>query len=340
MKKKIKILFRTGGGREKGKELGLGHIFRCINLANFFETKQIYFLLEDFGGAKKVLNSFGHKKINLIQKNLSKEKEIEITKKLINELKIDVLVIDRYKIDPNYVKKMKKIIKTVVISDLKNISFDADLIINGFIGYENKIQYNKYGTKCLLGPKYQILNKKITRYNQDKTKSYDFLATFGGIDEKNISELIFKTITKENIKIKKCKIIFGPAKKIKQGVIEQNKNKKIELVRESKNIFKDMVKTKIGFCAGGITSYEFACLRIPFVVICQVKHQLETAKEWDKKGFAINLGLPNKLTPKKIRKILENKNNLKLSNNRKIIDGNGGFRAKREICNLVFKKIT
>ena len=29
----MKILFRTSGGRIQKKELGLGHIYRCINLS-------------------------------------------------------------------------------------------------------------------------------------------------------------------------------------------------------------------------------------------------------------------------------------------------------------------
>jgi len=333
MDKKLRILFRTGGGRKRDKELGLGHIFRCSNLAKFLDTKQIYFLLEDFGGAKNILNSLGYNDVSIIKK-YSIEKDLEQTKKMIKNLKIDVVIIDRYKIDPIYVKKIRKYVKTVVISDLKKIAFNADLVVSGFIGYENQIYHNRYDTKCLLGPKYQILNKKFITDNKRKRKTYDFLATFGGNDENNINKLILEVISKENIVINNGKVILGPITKINKNIMNYIKNKKIELVKESHNIFSDISKTQLGFCSGGITSYEFACLKVPFVIICQVKHQLKTAKEWEKKGFAINLGMPNNRTSKKIKEIFKKRSNLGLIQNKKIIDGKGGLRVKREIYQL------
>ena len=56
----------------------------------------------------------------------------------------------------DYVAKKKNKIKTVVIIDLKNIDYNADLLINGFIGYKNGKFNNKYKTLCMLGPLYQI----------------------------------------------------------------------------------------------------------------------------------------------------------------------------------------
>ena len=54
------ILIRTAGGRGKGKEIGLGHIYRVINLSNELKNNKIYFSLEDFGGAKEILKKNGY----------------------------------------------------------------------------------------------------------------------------------------------------------------------------------------------------------------------------------------------------------------------------------------
>ena len=56
MKKKYSILFRTAGGSALNKELGLGHVFRCINLAKSLKGNKIKFLIEDYGSVKKILN--------------------------------------------------------------------------------------------------------------------------------------------------------------------------------------------------------------------------------------------------------------------------------------------
>ena len=73
----------------------------------------------------------------------------------------------------------------------------------------------------------------------------------------------------------------------------------------SNNMFKEMSNVKYGICSGGITSYEFAMLNIPFAIICQVKHQLITAKEWEKKRSGINFGLAEKISEKQIEEFLE-----------------------------------
>ena len=80
----MNILIRTGGGRAKNKELGLGHIFRTINLASHFKTKKINFLLEDYGGAKEEIINHGFKNIFLLKKEPPLENDLKQTMEWIN----------------------------------------------------------------------------------------------------------------------------------------------------------------------------------------------------------------------------------------------------------------
>lgn len=45
---------------------------------------------------------------------------------------------------------MRKHVKTVVISDLKKIDYQADLIVNGFIGFKNTIAKTDSGPDVYL----------------------------------------------------------------------------------------------------------------------------------------------------------------------------------------------
>ncbi|HJM78915.1 MAG TPA: hypothetical protein QF656_00020, partial [Nitrosopumilus sp.] len=69
------ILIRTAGGRAKEKGLGLGHIYRVINLAEELKNNKIYFSLEDFGGAKEILKKNGYDKIETITNELKTAQE-------------------------------------------------------------------------------------------------------------------------------------------------------------------------------------------------------------------------------------------------------------------------
>ena len=51
--------------------------------------------------------------------------------------KIDLLIVDRYHMRVNYLKTLQKYVKLVVISDLYNIEYPSDLVINGFVGLKN-----------------------------------------------------------------------------------------------------------------------------------------------------------------------------------------------------------
>ena len=84
MNKLPKILFRTSGGTAFGKELGMGHIYRCINLATYLKKSKLFFLIEDYGSSKEVVSQRNFKQIFTLKKNIINDenrfKRINVTK--------------------------------------------------------------------------------------------------------------------------------------------------------------------------------------------------------------------------------------------------------------------
>jgi len=335
--RKLRILFRTSGGRARKKELGFGHIFRSIYLSKKISNNTKFFLVEDYGGVKSVFKKNKIKNLIFTQKNISLKKDISITKKIIKKKKIDILIVDKYNIDIRFFKEIKDYVKIVYISDLKKIHFPVDLVINGFIGFKNKIVRNKYNSKCLLGPKYQIINDKFV-VNRFKKKRIDLLVTFGGFDEIGLIEFVIKRWLNMNKKFK-MKIILGPGTK-ESKFIQKNEKKYSKLLiveKQTTKMYFEIGKTKFGLCAGGITSYEFARMGVPFGIICLTNHQKLTANEWQKRKMIKNLGVYDLKLTKKIDNFLNliSTNKLLLKNNNQIIDGRGAERVLKEIIKLV-----
>lgn len=334
----MKILFRTSGGKAPKRELGFGHIYRCINLAQQLQGNEINFLVEDFGGAKKVLIERKFKKINSLRHDINFDEDLRKTTNLIKKKKIDVLIIDRYHLKPLYVKRLSKLVKTVIISDLRNIDYCGNLLINGFIGFKNGVKKNKYGTKCLLGPSYQILNKEFSRKRSEAHPRFTLLATFGGFDESNIVEILLSAL-KNHFKQIKTKIILGPAtsKSKKMMNYEKKYGKNVTILKKTNSMYNEISDAEFGICSGGITTYEFAAMNKIFAIICQVEHQLITANEWKKSETALNFGMVNRQTEKKIEKFLydiENKKLQKKLENKTLVDGKGSLRVANEILKL------
>jgi len=336
-RKKLKILFKTAGGKASKQELGLGHVYRTINLAKRMKFHDIFFLLEDYGAARSLLKNNGFKKIYILKKGINLKDDISKSKKLIEKLKCQILVVDKFGLNNNYLDSLRNFVKIVVISDLDYIDLKADLLVNGFIGFKNSEVKNKYQCRCLIGPKFQILDKKY-ELKKKITKKYDLIASFGGYDEKHICDLLLKSLEHYLPNIN-AKIVLGKATKKTQFIrnFERRYSKYISIVKTSKNFHKDICQSKYGLCSGGITSYEFASSGIPFGIICQVKHQLKTAKIWEKNCAAQNLGLVGSNIRKKIDNFLNHVMDSKVPYNYKrsnLVDGLGGKRVCTEILNI------
>lgn len=332
--KKLNVLIRTSGGTHTKEELGFGHIYRCVNLATALEYHNIFFLLEDFGGAKKILNDSGYHRIIPFKKNRDRNSELKKTVSCIKKNKIDILIIDRYNISKRYVSRMRRYITTILISDLLNLDYDVDLLINGFIGLKNQIKKNQYGSKCLFGPKYQILDKRFAKPQPQSKKKFKLLITFGGFDKNNIIKIILRLL-KATLPIK-TKIILGPGTPITNEIkFLSRKSRYLHIKQKTRDMRKEILDAEFGICSGGITTYEFAALKVPFAIVCQAKHQLITAKKWQEKRVAINLGFANKNIEKKLERIL-----LKISKDTEIrlrkivVDGHGSQRVAKEIIKL------
>lgn len=331
----LNILFRTAGGKAPKKELGLGHVFRCLNLASELKGNKIHFLLEDFGGAKKIVLQRGYQNIRVLKKEIDLKQDLKIVQKYIKNKKIDLLIVDRYHVKIPYLKKLQKLVKLVVISDLQNFEFPGDLVVNGFIGFNNKVKKNSFGTKCLLGPHYQILNKKFSERSIRKKQKFDLLVTVGGFDEKNIIDVFLKCLEPNITKIK-TKIILGPAtsKSKLTKMLEKKYPSNLKIIKSTMDMKQEISKTRFGICSGGITTYEFASMKKPFGIISHVDHQLITASEWEKKGYAKNLGKVGRKTQKDIKNLL---NKIVLGQipykikNKNLVDGKGCLRVSREI---------
>ena len=335
MTQKKNILFRVSGGRAFNKELGLGHIYRAINLALELKPDNIFFLVEDYGNVKNLLLNWGFTNIFLLQNGIKIDSDIIETTNLLHEKKIDILIVDKYDYNTKkYVKKMHRVVKTVVIPDLKKIDYDADLVVNGFVGFDNTILTNRYGAKCLLGPRYQVLNKKYQNRKFTNQKKYTILATFGGFDEHNIISIFCKQLTKYLDKIT-AKIILGPATKKSKELknLEKKFRGKIKIISATKNMKKEISNAEFGICGGGITTYEFAAMGVPFAIICQYKHQLKTARAWKRKKIAINFGFSNNIIDKKIQCFLSNitNNKIQLKSKSTIVDGLGTKRIRLQL---------
>jgi len=267
---KKNIIFRLNFN----KYIGLGHLIRCLRIIKELEKKYKIFLVFDKQTNNKEIFKL-IKKYNLINlydsnKNfVNQNKDSELFLKKTSEIKRDIIIIDDYRFNIIWHKKIKKFTKKlIVIDDFLNKKTYCDYYINyKLIKNNNFFKLMAYkNTKLLLGKDYLILDKNIKKIINNKN-SVNILINFGNsFDFKKIKTLL------NNLFI--CKFQKKVTFIIYIGIFAKNYNYIFELKKKYKNIKLQFKKTyietifdKIDLFIGsaGNSIYENSYLKIPSI---------------------------------------------------------------------------
>ena len=312
--------------------IGMGHFYRSVNLAiNLRKNNhKVVFLTRDSTVKELLPKSF---KCQLIKKySLLKQK------KIIDELKSDVIIIDKLKEKTKTIKMLQKICKNVIAIDY--IGKNKKIIENS-INMLYPISGNTTGS--FSGFKFAILNEKFLKTKPIivKKKINSLLVIQGGSDTHCFIPKIINALNhlKESMKIS---VVLGPSFNCWNNLRKALKNntKPLKIYHDVKNMSSLMSKHDIAITGGGMTLLELSYLGIPSIIICGENFENETATLMQKKGFGINLGYNSKLSENKITSItnelITNYNIRKRMNThgKRIVDGKGLRRVSKVIMSF------
>ena len=335
-----KFLFRC----DVSPAVGMGHLRRCLTLACELKKQgaSIYFLcrVEDFNWIKEVKSiADGWEELDW---KLTPEADADKVIHFYNTRKIDVAVIDHYRIDVAYQQKL-------YTSKVRWLQFDgsaqqlfwADWVLNASPaadkrGYGQLKQREE--TQLLIGPDYALLRTEFSQYRQDvrlRDQVQKILLTLGGGADKGMTVFCLDAIKFIDPKIERVSLVSSANPHLSDIVeyVKKSGNENIKLFVDSQQIAQHMADVDIAITAGGTTTFETAMMGLPSLIVQIADNQSLNAKAWQEYGVAIDLGLFSKLK----RQVLEKKtveviNNSKLcksmSDKGKImVDGLGASRV-------------
>ena len=171
---------------EGGKNIGFGHITRCLSLYQTFEERgiKLKFIVNVDNDVEYLLKKVNYKIFNWLEEK----------NKLFGILKgADIVIIDSYLADISVYNTLSDLVKLpVYIDDNKRLDYPDGVVVNGNI-HAKKINYpKKDGITYLLGTKYTPLRKEFWEVPEKKIreKIESIMVTFGGDDAKNITPKI------------------------------------------------------------------------------------------------------------------------------------------------------
>ena len=329
---------------EGGKDIGFGHVTRCLSLYQAFEEKGIKpkFTINGDNDIECLLNGANYQLLNWIEKP-------DKIFKLIKDA--DIAIIDSYLADISFYNTLSDLVKIpVYIDDDKRLDYPDGVVLNGNIHAEKLNYPKKDGITYLLGTKYTPLRKEFWEVPEKKIKEKieSVMVTFGGDDAKNMTPKILKFLNKEYSNLKKNIIIgraFQNIDEIKKEKKEEDKSTNLIYYPNAQKIKETMLKSDIAISAGGQTLYELARIGVPTVGICIAENQLGSIREWEKIGFLGNAGWYNEDNIiARVDRLLKHLKNIKLRETKskigkKFVDGKGSIRIIKILLFNFFKNV-
>lgn len=289
---KPRILFRADGD----SHIGLGHIMRCIALSEMLNTdfNCVFLVSKPSVALKSIIAPFGA----MIELH-SSTKTIEWSELGEILMETDIVVTDGYDFDTPYLKYIKrKVAKLVMIDDLAEGEFIADLVIN-HCNELIKTQYNKADTtKVLTGFKYLILRKEFL--NVAKTqKSIDLIETaficMGGADPTNLTLKILLSCNEATF-IKELNIVIGAAYLGEDQLLAAASQLRSDL---KLNIYKNInaaemisviSKAQICICPASSIALEVCCIKSGLLTGVSFSNQKELHQQLMLDNCCVSIG--------------------------------------------------
>lgn len=284
--KRRKIVFRVDGNRN----IGLGHVYRCLTISNRLIAHQVYFLMNKKHtlGIKKV-KEYNYKIILYSDENNFFQK--------IDLLKPHIIINDILDTSAEYMKKINsRKIFSVNFEDLGEGSEKCNVLFNALYEWSERPKNNKY-----FGYKYECLREEFYLFNYKRTtkdKVINILISFGGTDLNNLTIKVLSTLVRLEFK-GKINVILGLGYKYKNKLEKYVTQKNLQgfdinIIENTKFIVQYINESDIGITSNGRTVYEFVSLGIPVITISQ--NYRETTHLFSKicPGL-INIGIASEL---------------------------------------------
>lgn len=259
------------------KEIGLGHFYRCVNLAKMFLFKgnEVDIIFQEFDdelvsiltGLKFYKAPFLPQLFSILQR----EKYSLIITDFNKELKFNSL--EEYEAFYNCIRKTGVIVAFDEYNHWPIGSADAFIIPYPEVEKHLKLQN---GVHYFTGLKYMFFSKEFYgRKARIRESINEVLIFMGGTDPFGFSKKILKFFTEFNHNVSNFILITGKNSSLDKMDLKEFSGKlNIEFVKGTNQVADFMEKVDIGIVNSGLVKYEAAFLGLPLITISnEVGHE-------------------------------------------------------------------
>ena len=311
------IVFRV----DASLKIGTGHVMRCLTLAEALRGRGCecrFICREHSGNLIDLISEHGFTAHGLPTADVSLgvdnepdspshavwlgadwHKDAAQTRKAMGDVSADWLVIDHYAIDERWEREMRPSCRRLmVIDDLADRNHDCDLLLDQNLveGWQDRYR-GKVPETCalLLGPEYALLQPVYADLH-DRVPPREgpirrILVYFGGADTDNLTGMTISAFGLLKTDDVSMDVVINPASPHIASIRKlAGRDKRISLHERLPSLAPLMARADLAIGAGGGTSWERCCLRLPTLIITVAENQRPIAEELDRTGLAQWLG--------------------------------------------------
>jgi UDP-2,4-diacetamido-2,4,6-trideoxy-beta-L-altropyranose hydrolase len=283
----MRVAFRVEGQ----PEIGLGHVMRCLALAQSLVTNghEVFFFMSQRS------EFFCRNRADWVGEILSitesdKLLEVDWIVKYCAELKVNWLVLDGYQFDQNYRHTLQSAdCKLAVFDDMNNSgALYADLVINGAPNAAmHNYQLTAQNALLAIGQDYQVLRQEFLQSgNKDWQERKHLTLMFGGSDPKKLTLNVLQSLQKLSSTIP-ITVITGAAYDGLQDLVDLIKTSALYIthLHDCQNMASVLVKTKLALSAAGGSQFELLACAVPSILVVVAENQQGASQDAANKGW-------------------------------------------------------
>lgn len=333
---------------DAGKSIGLGHLMRCIALAEVLQKQcdvVVIFICRNKLRMKIRFNVIYLNREYVTDINNydfpSICDELDEIKGILWDRKIDCLIVDHYGAEDEYYEQLRDCVPLLVcIDDGKERHIPVDVMINGNV-YAEEADYTPVAVQ-LLGGKYTLLKSEFANLPKRSLNKavQDVYITSGGADPIQFCEKIVAALQEMHLNIETHVIVgvdFEPeyVRKLAEYHVKLHQNADMK---------KCMLEADLFISAAGSTLYELAVTGTPSLSYILADDQLMVGEKMWEKNCSMRGGRFSEFEPQKffalisqlldydIRRIMSKRA-------QKVIQYDGAMNVAKEIGKLLSESI-
>ena len=356
-----RILFRCDASRL----IGSGHLVRCRTLARelYRQGAEVLFLCRKQSGDLIALLQNEFRVLALPERPLlrcegltgrelyaawlgcSQEQDAEECIEALASVGIydaTWVVVDHYGLDITWQSyliaglKNSADAKLLVVDDLADRRHNPQLLLDqNYFGESTRIRYDEFvpgHCRKLLGPRYALLGHEYSLLSPvvpPRCELRRVLVYFGGVDEEDLTTITIDALSTPELSHLAVDVVLGAQsphhRSVARLVKERNHTTLHHLLPSLAGL---MARADLAIGAGGATTWERICLRLPSIVVVTGLNQKCSSENLHHDGYITLLSDGSPLTPERIKiAVLDIANSYPgRVKDKNLVDGNGAMR--------------